>query len=47
MEVLLGPIALHHQPIGDTSVVLGYLVKVDCLYRLTLHGDQLLLDGQK
>ena len=45
MEVLVASIALHHHPGGDTGVVLGYLAKADRLRRLTLCGDQLLLDG--
>ena len=39
VEVLVVPIALGHHLGGDTSVVLGYLVKVDCLHRLALRGD--------
>jgi hypothetical protein len=45
VEVPVAPIALHHHQGGDTGVVLGYLAKMDRLYRLALRGDQLLLDG--
>ena len=44
VDVLVAPVALGCHPGGDMGVVLGYLVKTECLHRLALHGDQLLLD---
>jgi hypothetical protein len=45
MEVLVAPVALRRHLGGDTGLVLGYLAKADCLCCLTLHGDELLLEG--
>ena len=45
MEVLVAPVALGLHLGGDMGIVLGYLAKMDHLRRLTLHGNQLLLDG--
>jgi hypothetical protein len=45
VEVLVALVALSHHPGGYTGVILGYLAKADCLHRLALRGDQLLLDG--
>jgi hypothetical protein len=39
------PDKVSHHPGGYTGVILGYLAKADCLHRLALRGDQLLLDG--
>jgi hypothetical protein len=44
MEVLVALVAFRHHS-GDTNVVLVYLVKADHLHRLTLRGDQQLLDS--
>ena len=45
VEVLVGPVALGRHPGGDTGIVLGYLVKANCLRHLALRRNQLLLDG--
>jgi hypothetical protein len=45
VDGLEAAVALHRHLGGDTGVVLGYLAKMDRLYRLALRGDQLLLDG--
>jgi hypothetical protein len=47
VEVLVVPVALGHHPRGDAGIALDYLVKTNHLHRLTLCGDQLLLDSYK
>jgi hypothetical protein len=45
VEVLIACVALYRHLREDTGIVLGYLAKVDCLRRLALRIDQLLLDN--
>jgi hypothetical protein len=44
VEVLVACVALYRHLRGDMGIVLGYLAKVDCLRRLALCSNQLLLD---
>ena len=45
VDVLVPLVTLRRHLGGDMGIVLGYLAKMDHLRRLTLHGNQLLLDG--
>jgi len=47
MEILIVLVSLCYHLGEDIVVLLGYLVKADCLHCLALRGDQLLPHGRK